>query len=166
MSHARGSLCWPVSQVGRVDPLSLSLFEYYVNNRAVASPIMVCNFLWLLWGWHAANFTGNKREMEPKELPCCSIPYLCKKTATGNLIVTALRVHVNNQSTWWMFTVYVPVWINQSFIVTLSVRQSRKSFSVTFSQALMTEIDLNEELVYYFGLFLIKRADDGEATSE
>ena len=29
----------------------------------------------------------------------------------------------------------------------------------------MTEIDLNEELVYYFGLFLIKR-DDGEATSE
>lgn len=30
----------------------------------------------------------------------------------------------------------------------------------------MTEIDLNGELVYYFGLFLIKRADDGEATSE
>ena len=30
----------------------------------------------------------------------------------------------------------------------------------------MTEIDLNEELVYYFGLFLMKRADDGDATSE
>lgn len=65
-----------------------------------------------------------------------------------------------------MFTVYLPVLINQSFIVTLSLRQSRKNFSVSFSQALMTEIDLNEELVYYFGLFLIKRADDGEATSE
>lgn len=64
-----------------------------------------------------------------------------------------------------MFTVYLPVLINQSFIVTLSLRQSRKNFSVSFSQALMTEIDLNEELVYYFGLFLIKR-DDGEATSE
>ena len=104
--------------------------------------------------------------MEPKELPCCSIPYLCKQLATGILIVTALCVHVNNQSTWWMFTVYLPVLINQSFIVTLSLRQSRKNFSVSFSQALMTEIDLNEELVYYFGLFLIKRADDGEATSE
>lgn len=33
-------------------------------------------------------------------------------------------------------------------------------------QALMAEIDLNEDLVYYFGLFLIKRADDGEATSK
>ncbi len=30
----------------------------------------------------------------------------------------------------------------------------------------MAEIDLNEDLVYYFGLFLIKRADDGEATSK
>ena len=30
----------------------------------------------------------------------------------------------------------------------------------------MTEINLNEDLVYYFGLFLIKRADDGEATSK
>lgn len=126
---------------------------------------MAGNFLWLLWGWHAANFTGN-REMEPKEVPCCSIPYVCREPATGNLIVTAPRVHVNNQSTWWMFTVYVPVWINQSVIVTLSLRQPRKNFSVTYPQALMTEIDLNEELVYYFGLFLIKRADDGEATSE
>ena len=33
-------------------------------------------------------------------------------------------------------------------------------------QALMAEISLNEDLVYYFGLFLIKRADDGEATSK
>ena len=33
-------------------------------------------------------------------------------------------------------------------------------------QALMAEINLNEDLVYYFGLFLIKRADDGEATSK
>ena len=33
-------------------------------------------------------------------------------------------------------------------------------------QALMAEINLNEDLVYYFGLFLIKRADDGEAASK
>ena len=33
-------------------------------------------------------------------------------------------------------------------------------------QSLMAEINLNEDLVYYFGLFLIKRADDGEATSK
>ena len=33
-------------------------------------------------------------------------------------------------------------------------------------QTLMAEINLNEDLVYYFGLFLIKRADDGEATSK
>lgn len=31
-------------------------------------------------------------------------------------------------------------------------------------ESLMAEINLNEDLVYYFGLFLIKRADDGEAT--
>ena len=30
----------------------------------------------------------------------------------------------------------------------------------------MTEINLSEDLVYYFGLFLIKRAEDGEATSK
>ena len=30
----------------------------------------------------------------------------------------------------------------------------------------MAEIGLHEDLVYYFGLFLIKRADDGEATSK
>ena len=30
----------------------------------------------------------------------------------------------------------------------------------------MAEIDLSEELVYYFGLFLMKRTEDGEARSE
>ena len=33
-------------------------------------------------------------------------------------------------------------------------------------QALMAEINLSEDLVYYFGLFLIKRAEDGEAASK
>ena len=39
-------------------------------------------------------------------------------------------------------------------------------YSVHIFQALMTEINLSEDLVYYFGLFLIKRAEDGEATSK
>lgn len=30
----------------------------------------------------------------------------------------------------------------------------------------MAEIGLHEDLVYYFGLFLVKRADDGEAASK
>ena len=30
----------------------------------------------------------------------------------------------------------------------------------------MAEINLSEDLVYYFGLFLIKRAEDGEAASK
>ena len=30
----------------------------------------------------------------------------------------------------------------------------------------MAEINLNEELVYYFGLFLIRREEDGEAASK
>ena len=30
----------------------------------------------------------------------------------------------------------------------------------------MAKIDLSEDLVYYFGLFLIKREDDGEASSK
>lgn len=33
-------------------------------------------------------------------------------------------------------------------------------------EALMADIKLSEDLVYYFGLFLIKRAEDGEATIE
>ena len=61
--------------------------------------------------------------------------------------------------------VYCPVSTSLSLLLCQQDNQE-KILTVTFSQALMTEIDLNEELVYYFGLFLIKRADDGEATSE
>ncbi|KAJ7361852.1 Sorting nexin-17 [Desmophyllum pertusum] len=46
--------------------------------------------------------------------------------------------------------------------VALTIQSTDRTDDVL--EALMAEINLNEDLVYYFGLFMIKRADDGEAT--
>ena len=56
--------------------------------------------------------------------------------------------------------------INQSVSQSSQSVSQKNFFFYDFFQALMAEIDLNEDLVYYFGLFLIKRAEDGEATSK
>lgn len=59
-------------------------------------------------------------------------------------------------------SVQLDIYLMNGQKVALNIQSTDRTDDVL--EALMTEIDLNEELVYYFGLFLIKRADDGEAT--
>lgn len=58
--------------------------------------------------------------------------------------------------------VQLDVYLMNGQKVALKIQSTDRTDDVL--EALMAEIGLHEDLVYYFGLFLIKRADDGEAT--
>ncbi|KAL9963088.1 hypothetical protein ACROYT_G032259 [Oculina patagonica] len=58
-------------------------------------------------------------------------------------------------------SVQLDIYLMNGQKVALKIQSTDRTDDVL--EALMAEINLNEDLVYYFGLFLIKRADDGEA---
>lgn len=57
--------------------------------------------------------------------------------------------------------VQLDVYLMNGQKVALNIQSTDRTDDVL--EALMAEINLSEDLVYYFGLFLIKRAEDGEA---
>lgn len=88
----------------------------------------------------------------------CQDPVICSSSLFSGFFLNAQKESLKASPE----DVQLDIYLMNGQKVALQIKSTDRTDDVL--EALMAEIDLNEDLVYYFGLFLIKRAEDGEAT--